>query len=249
MCFVFGSATFGQDQVSSSISWSASEYYLGEYGQANVTLFSNCSQALEINFVGIHFDWNNNNTYFYYTLNSSITLPSYGNHTFNSIIFYVPPEIALGPHTFFVHFEGTENGQSSQSIEWNSKILTMQVYSKDEVTYDQLQPQVSSQIAEAEKANYKSSEAKSLLQNATQEFNQATSSANQMQWQSAVTHLQNASNALDGASSKEQAYLSQQTLLTEAIIAVVVIGAVLTLIAVVRTKLKTRKDNKEKVME
>jgi hypothetical protein len=240
MSVVFASSpsAFNQNDASASISWSASAYYPGDYGQVNITLISDYSQNLEINLIGIHFDWNNPNTYFFDALNSSVILPSYGNCTFSSLAFYVPPQENIGPHTYYTHFEGTEEGQTPQNVTWNSQTLTLQVYSENEVAYNQLLPQVMNKIIEDQKDNYRSPDAKSLLQNATEEYNQAMVFANQSQWQNATSFLQNASNLLDNATQKEQTFVAQQTLLEETGIAVIVI--VVTLIVVIMV-IKIRK--------
>ena len=124
-----------------------------------------------------------------------------------------------------------KRGQPPQSITWNSQTFTMQVYTA-EVAYNQLLPQVMNKIMEAQKANYQNPEAKTLLQNATATYNQATSLANQSQWQAATLDLQNASTLLDNASAKEQTYVAQQTLIEETILTIavaIVISAVLIL--------------------
>jgi hypothetical protein len=223
LVFASSTATFNQNEVSASVSWSATYYYPGEYGQANITLISNCSQNIQINMIGIHFDWNTANTYFFNDFNTSINLPSDSNYTFNPVIFYVPPQESISSHTYYIHFEGTEEGQSPQNITWSSQTFTMPVYTQDEAAYNQLLPQVMNKITEAQKANYQSPDAKSLLQNATETYNQATSLANQSQWQAATSDLQNALSLLDNASAKEQTFVAQQTLLEETIVSISVI--------------------------
>ncbi len=151
---------------------------------------------------------------------------------------YVPPQETVGPHTYYVHVEGVEEEQTPQNVTWNSQPSTIQVYTEAEATYVQLLPQVTNKIAEAQKANYQNADAKSLLQNATEEYNQATSLANQSQWQAATTDLQNASNLLDNASEKEQTFVSQQTFIEEALatISTVIITSTIVVILVKRRK-------------
>jgi uncharacterized membrane protein len=53
-------------------------------------------------------------------------------------------------------------------------------------------------------------EARSLVQQATDEFDLAESLANQGKWEEGVNHLRTASNLADEAYAKEQIYLQQQ---------------------------------------
>jgi len=110
----------------------------------------------------------------------------------------------------------------------------MQLYTA-EAGYNQILPQVMSKMTEAQNANYRSSEAKTLLQNATDAYNQAALLANQSQWQTAILDLQNASTLLDNASAKEQTYVAQQTLIEETII-IIVVGIVISAVLILRLK-------------
>jgi len=65
-------------------------------------------------------------------------------------------------------------------------------------------------MTNAQNANYESPEAKSLLSQATNEYNLAVSLASQGKWQDAVSHLNTASNFLAQAPAKEQAYQEQK---------------------------------------
>lgn len=173
---VFASPTtaFNQNEVSASTIWSSTAFFPGDYGQANITLVSNCSQNIQIDMIGIHFDWNKANSYFYQDFNISINLRSRGSYTFPMTAFYITPQVNASSHTYNVHFEGTQEGQSPQNITWNSPTFTIQVYTA-EAAYNQLQPQVMNQMVQAQKVNYQSSEAKTLVENATDAYNQATS--------------------------------------------------------------------------
>jgi ElaB/YqjD/DUF883 family membrane-anchored ribosome-binding protein len=79
-----------------------------------------------------------------------------------------------------------------------------------EKIYNQLYPDTSSKLNNAQNVNYKSPDAQSLIQQANSEFNVATSLAGQGKWHDAVTHLQSVSNLVDQANVKEQSYQEQQ---------------------------------------
>ncbi len=189
--------------------------------------------------IGIHFDWNKANSYFYQDFNISINLRSRGSYTFPMTAFYITPQVNASSHTYNVHFEGTQEGQSPQNITWNSPTFTIQVYTA-EAAYNQLQPQVMNQMVQAQKVNYQSSEAKTLVENATDAYNQATSLAKQNQWQAAAADLQNAATLFDNAGAKEHAFVAPSYFPEEVIagVSVVVISALL--ILMVRKRRKPR---------
>ncbi len=124
-------------------------------------------------------------------------------------------------------------------MSWDSQTFTLQLYPQYQIEYTNLLPQVTSKMVEEQQTNYQSSQAKSLLQNGTDQYNQATSLANQSQWQTALEHLQNAQNYFDNASSNEQTYVSQQNLLKGIIVAIpvaVIVSVAIVIVIVIRKR-------------
>jgi hypothetical protein len=219
-----------QNEASVSLSWSSNIYYQGDSGTVTIFFDSGCPEELKISWIGIHFDWMATDVY--NTLGDvpgdSVSIPSDGSYTFNPISFSIPSDASVGSHSYFVKINGKQHGLWWYDVSWSSPSSMLQVHDAYEKIYNQLYPQVSSKISDAQNANYNSPEAKSLFQQANEEFNLANSLANQGKWQDAVTHLQSASSLADQASAKEQTI--QQTGNQQLII---IIGAVILAIILV----------------
>jgi hypothetical protein len=84
------------------------------------------------------------------------------------------------------------------------------IYDAYEELFNQLSHETSNKMNTAQFVDYKSSDAQSLIQQASIEFNFGYSLAKQGQWQGAVTHLQNVSSLIDQAVIEEQLFQEQQ---------------------------------------
>ena len=203
-----------QDEISLSFNWSKSNYYQGDSGSVTITLRSTCGNELEFTWVGIHFAWMRENYYYRLDLSSNPKrIPSGGSITFTSITFYVDADTSIGWNDYHVLIHYKEHhwyGWDTTDKTWTSS--TMQMYIRDayEKTYNELRPQVSSDLNNAEGAGYEGADAKSLISQASSEYDLALSLANQGKWEGAVTHLQTASNFLMQASAAEEDYWRQE---------------------------------------
>ena len=200
--------SLAQNEITLSFNWSKSIYYQGDSGSVTISLKSTCGDELEFTWVGIHFAWMQVNYYSSLDLSSNPQrIPSGGSITFSSISFSVPSSAPVGWNQYYVYIQCKEHhwyGWTSET--WTSSTSQIYIHDAYEKTYNDLRPQVLSKITGAQSANYESPDAKSLLLQASNEYNLAVSLVNQGKWQDAVSHLQTASNFVTQASSKEEQY-------------------------------------------
>jgi subtilase family serine protease len=173
---------------------------------------------------------------------SPVTVPSQGTYIFDPIVIQIPLGTSSGSHSYFVGIDGTE-GLSASSFSWNSPSFTIQIHDIVESIYSDIRHIVENKLNGAISANYASSEAQSLLQQAQSEFDNATSLATQGRWPEAIYSLELADDFLDQAYAAEQSSAEQQAGLQSllfylAIIAIVVIIVVSIIVVVVRKKRK-----------
>ena len=215
-CFALFSVTtvqgLSQNGITLSFDWSKSIYYQGDSGSVTISLYSTCGNELEFTWVGIHFAWMQENYYYILDLSSNpIKIPSGGSCTFSAIGFSVSSTASVGWNEYYVRIDYNEHhwyGWASGT--WTSSTHQIYIHDYYEEIYNELRPKVLSAINEAQRANYESPDAKSLLSQAINEYNIAVSLANQENWKDAVSHLQTASNLLDQASAREEEYHRQE---------------------------------------
>jgi len=169
-----------QDEISLSFNWSKSNYYQGDSGSVTITLRSTCGNELEFTWVGIHFAWMRENYYYRLDLSSNPKRIPSGG------------SITFTSITFYV--------DADTSIGWNDY----------HVLINYKEHHFSSDLNNAEGAGYEGADAKSLISQASSEYDLALSLANQGKWEGAVTHLQTASNFLMQASAAEEDYWRQE---------------------------------------
>jgi len=226
-----------QNEITLSFDWSKSTYYQGDSGSATISLISTCGDELEFTWIGIHFAWMQENYYYKLDLSSNPQrIPSGGSITFSPISFSIPSNAPVGWNEYHVYIQCNEHhwyGWTSET--WTSSDSLMYIHDAYEKTYNDLEPQVSSAIDTAQSANYESSDAKSLLSQAVNEYNLAVSLANQGNWQDGVSHLNTAQSLLTQAPAKEQAYqeqkrYQQQLILIGGAISAIVIVAIVVIV-------------------
>jgi len=231
----FSGIVFGlqQNQVSTTISWSKQTYYQGEDGSLTITLNSQCPDELKIHTVEVHFDWANNPNATTLDLSKDpIGIPSNGDHIFDSIYFQVPQNASEEFHNIKVKLSGTQHGIWWYDFEWTSNETQIEIKTNYEHLYNQLNLQTSKNLIETQNANYQNPDSIELLNNATIEFNLATLSASQKEWQQAVSHLQQVEDLINQAQEKEQTLTPTEDLTTTvgAIVILVVLGLIVSII-------------------
>jgi len=217
--------------------------YPGDTLSIRITFKSNYAEQLRIYRIGLQFDWMDPNEF--YTsdfFDSPVTIPRQGTYIFDPIAIQIPLNATAGSHSYFVAIDGLE-GISASSFSWNSSSFTIEVHGFTEKIYHELLPHVENKLNGAKSANYESSEAQSLLQQAQSAFANANSSAIEGKWSLAIENLQIADDFLDEASEAEQRSDEQRAALLNllfyvAIIAIAVIIVVSIIFVVVRKRRK-----------
>jgi hypothetical protein len=236
-------SALNQDEASVSMFWSSQTVYPADTVSIRITFKSNYAEQLRIYNIGLHFDWMPPESFSGHDLSDNpVTIPSQGTYIFDPIVIQIPLNASAGSYSYFVGIEGTE-GISASNFSWNSSSFTIQVHSIMEKIYKDLLPNVENKLNGAISANYESSEAQSLLQQAQSAFSNATSSANDGRWSLAIEGLEIADDYLDQASeaeqrSDEQRAALQNLLVYVAIIAIVVIIVASIIFVVVRRRRK-----------
>jgi hypothetical protein len=243
------------DEASVSLSWSSQAVYPNDTVSVTITFKSNSAEQLRIYRIGLQFDWMDSNEF--YTGNFSdnpVVVPSQGIYIFDQIVIQVPLGTSPGPHSYFVGIDGTE-GSSASSFSWNSPSFTIEIHDIIESIYNDVLPMFESKLNEAKSANYASSEAQSLLQQAQVEFeDNAKTFASQGNWSEALISLNIADGFLDQAYAAEQSGGGQQAGLQSllfylAIIAIVVIIVIAIIFVVVRRRRRQVEPEAEQPVE
>jgi hypothetical protein len=215
-----------QDEASVMASWLSPKYYQGDTASVRIFFQSNIADELQVTRISIHFDWMPSDAFYSSDLSASpVTIQGLGSYPFE--LTNMNLTTSAGNHSYYVSIDYVQNGANGI---WNSPSLILQILNGNEKIYDQLEPQVINRI---NNATYSSSEAKSLLQQAQTEYNNALSLKGEQKWQEAVTSLRAASDYLDQADAAEQSSGGQMgNLLLYLIIAAIAVVAALTVIGV-----------------
>jgi len=144
---------------------------------------------------------------------SSPNIATGNQYTFPAITFNIPSDATVGSYSFTLSIQG----QQKQLLGWSSISPTATasnaifVHDAYERVYNQNIQQVQSSLTNAQNSNYQSPDAQALLQQAINMYNQASTLANQGQWQNAVNDLNTASNYLSQAQAAEAKYTPPPT--------------------------------------
>jgi len=241
ICALFSGVVFAldQDEARVSVAWSSETHYQGSSPTVTVLLISDSSEELTLYYFGLHSDWMDSDRFIGFDLSADpVIIPAYGSHLFPTVTFQIPEDAIVGPHSYFIGIDGVQG--ESTSFSWDSSTLTLLVQKSGIDVYSGLVTQVASDITEAVDAEYQSSEAQSLLDQAENAYSQALSYANEENWVEAFSALQTASSYLEQADTEEQNYVEpksqQDPLLIIVGVAVVVVMAVLIITLIVRRK-------------
>jgi hypothetical protein len=236
-------SALNQDEASVTLFPSNLTGYPGDTISVTITFKSNYAEQLRVYFIGLHFDWMPSDSFSGHDLSDNpATVPRQGSYVFDPIVIQIPLNATTGSHSYFVGIDGTE-GVSASSFSWNSYSFTIEVHGFTEKIYNDLLPQVESRLNEAKSANYESSEAQSLLQQAQGSLSNAILNATEGKWNVAIEGLLIADDFLDQASEAEQRSDEQRAALLNllfyvAIIAIAVIIVVSIIFVVVRKRRK-----------
>jgi len=228
-----------QDEVRVTVAWSSETHYQGSIQTFSVFLISDSSEELTLYYFGLHSDWMDSDRFIGFDLSADpVIIPAYGSQLLPPVTFQIPEDAGVGPHSYFIGIDGVQG--VSTSFSWDSSTLTLVVQKSGLEVYSGLVTQVASDITEAVDAEYQSSEAQSLLDQAKNAYSQALSYANEENWVEAFSALQTASSYLEQADTEEQNYVEPKSeedpLLIIVGAAVVVVVAVLIVILVMKKR-------------
>ena len=93
-----------------------------------ITLQSNTDEQLQIQGIGINFDWMLSDGFYGPDLSSNpVTIQSNGTYTSAPFTIQIPSNASAGSHTYYVGVDGLE-GTAETSFSWNSPTATIQVF-------------------------------------------------------------------------------------------------------------------------
>jgi hypothetical protein len=151
-----------QDEASVSLSWSSQRIYQGGRVNVNITFQSNSTDELDIEYIGIQFDWMASYVFYGRDLSANpVTIAGGGSHIFEAIAINIPSNISAGEHSYFVGIDGVQN---YMIFRWDSPSSTIEILDASEKAFTDLVIQVQTKINAAINATYESAEAQSLLQ-------------------------------------------------------------------------------------
>jgi hypothetical protein len=151
-----------QNEASVSLSWSSQTIYQGGRVNVRITFQSNSADELDIEYIGIQFDWMASDAFYGRDLSiNPVTIASGSSHTFEAITIEVPSNVSAGEHSYFVGIDGVQN---YIFFSWNSPSSTIEILDASEKAFMDLVIQVQTKINAAINATYESAEAQSLLQ-------------------------------------------------------------------------------------
>ena len=235
------------NEASVNVFWEGEPYYQGDIVPARITFISNFSEPLEIYYVGINFDWMENDNFQGMDLSANpVTVPSFGTHSIELMVFQIPTTINIGLHDYFVGIDGSYGGLEGSlpiGFSWDSPIFTLQISDSLEKTYLALNTQVDDKINQANALVYDSPVANDLLSQALQAKNASNIYALNNQFGDAITSLNRASGYVELIDAEEELFDQQQANQNQVIL-IVLIGVIsVIVIVIIFIMLNKRKKN------
>ena len=235
------------NEASVNVFWEGEPYYQGDIVPARITFISNFSEPLEIYYVGINFDWMENDNFQGMDLSANpVTVPSFGTHSFELMVFQIPTTINIGLHDYFVGIDGSYDGSEGSlpiGFSWDSPLFTLQISDSLEKTYLALNTQVDDKINQANALVYDSPVANDLLSQALQAKNASNIYALNNQFGDAITSLNRASGYVELIDDEEELFDQQQANQNQVIL-IVLIGVIsVIVIVIIFIMLNKRKKN------
>ena len=118
-------SALNSNDASASVTWSSDTIHPNENVGFRITFNSNTDQQLQIQRIGIHFDWMSEGVFAGKDLSSDPqTVPSNGNYTSDPIIARIPFNASVGPHSYYVGVDGVD---ASGNFTWNGPNETIQI--------------------------------------------------------------------------------------------------------------------------
>jgi hypothetical protein len=243
VCAMFSglASALSQEEATASVAWVPLAPLPGNSATASVIFINNSPENLTIESVSIHFDWMDAGLYVGATLPDPVTVPVNDSQVLSPLLINIPSNVTLGTHTYTVGIDGV---QGTSDFSWDSTqlMVTIGAGGSSQSSFNQLNTTVAGKLSTAENANYRSSQAKALLQQAKTANTQAQSQAGTQDWALAIASLQTASSLLDQAATAEQnlkpTFWDQYLLMVIVGVVVAAVVAVLLVLLMVRRRRK-----------
>jgi hypothetical protein len=241
-CAMFSglASALSQEEATASVAWVPLAPLPGNSATASVIFINNSPDNLTVESVSIHFDWMGAGLYVGATLPNPVTVPVNDSQVLSPLLINIPSNVTSGTHTYTVGIDGV---QGTADFSWDSTQLMVTIGAGDSsLSFNSLNTTVAGKLSTAENANYRSSQAKALLQQAIDANTQAQSQAETQEWALATASLQTAFSLLDQAATAEQNYKptfwDQYLLMVIVGVVVAAVVAVLLVLFMVRRKRK-----------
>jgi hypothetical protein len=204
-CCIIRVKALNSNEWSCTYAFDKTTYYQGDSGTVTITFTSNCPDQLIFSSLSVQFDWMTTPTT---ETVSSPNIATGNSYTFPAIGFSIPSDAVVGSHSFTLSMQG----QQKELLGWTNISPTatasnaLTVDNAYELVYNNDIQGVQTSLTNAQNSNYQSPDAQASLQQAENMYNQATTLAQQGQWQNAVTDLNTASDDLSQAQAQEASY-------------------------------------------
>jgi hypothetical protein len=206
VCAMFSglASALSQEEATASVAWVPLAPLPGNSVTASVIFINNSPNNLTVESVSIHFDWMGAGLYVGATLPNPVTVPVNDSQVLSPLLINIPSNVTSGTHTYTIGIDGV---QGTADFSWDSTQLMITIGAGDNSqSFNSLNTTVAGKLSTAENANYRSSRAQALLQQAIAANTQAQGLARNQSWVLAVSSLQTASSLLDQAATAEQNY-------------------------------------------
>jgi flagellar basal body-associated protein FliL len=244
VCAMFSGlvSALSQEEATATAYWVPQAPLPGNSATATIFFVNNSPDDLTIEHISIHFDWMDEGLFVGATLPDPVTVPVNGSQTMSPLLINIPSNVTMGAHTYYIGIDGVQGASTDFSWDSTQLMITIGAGSSSQGSFDQLNSTVAGKLSTAEKASYRSSQAKSLLQQAKTANTQAQSQAGTQDWALAISSLQTASSLLDQAATAEKNYKptfwDQYLLIVIVGVVVAAVVAVLLVLFMVRRRRK-----------
>lgn len=234
------------------VTWESSTLYQGDFVPARISFTSDFSRPIKIYYVGIHFDWMSSDNFQGRDLSTNpITVPAFGTHSFDIMMFSIPTTAFVGDHQYYVGIDGsyTEvDGGVEIGFSWDSRIFTLNVFDSTQKSYSELDSEVSNKLNQTRQLVYDSPQANSLILQAETAYAAAKNHSSNNQFSEAIVSLNVASNYIDQANTEEQIFDQQQQEQSQ-IILILSIGIAAIIIIVILFIFVSKKQKAKRINE
>jgi hypothetical protein len=196
-----------QNELSMVPSWSSVMYYQNDTNSVKLILTNNSPDALTIYFIGVHFDWMNEDDFSGLNLSENpLVVTSQKTYVFDPMIINIPADVSIGRHNYTIAVEGTQ-GEAATRFSWTSPPKEIYIQHHQAKTFNELLHNVTDILTQ--NVTYQSTEAQNLIDQANTEYTQGVLASYSEQWDDAISHMQNSLNYAEQAQQVEQSSATQ----------------------------------------